>query len=178
MLRLFAGISLPVLLRQRLTLLESATPGARWIKRENYHITLTFIGDIAEGTAEDMDEAFEALRAKRFKLRLKGAGCFAHHGDNKMLWIGVEESEPLQRLKDKIDRRLQVYKIPFEKRKYVPHVTVARLHNVDDARIAEFIQANNLFSSEEFEVDSFILYQSHLTKHGSEYEELKDYPLI
>ncbi len=177
MLRLFTGLSIPVLLRQRLTLLESVMPGARWITRENYHITLTFIGDVDEGVAEDIDEAFEALRGKKFKLRLKGAGCFAHHGDNKMLWIGVEESEPLQRLKDKIDRALQVYKIPFEKRKYVPHVTLARLTNVDDARIGEFIQAHNLFASEEFEVDSFILYQSHLTKHGSEYEELKDYAL-
>ena len=78
MLRLFTGLSLPILLRQRLTQLESAIPGARWITRENYHIALTFIGDVDEATAEDMDEAFESLRGKRFKLRLKGAGCFAH----------------------------------------------------------------------------------------------------
>jgi 2'-5' RNA ligase len=177
MLRLFTGISLPILLRQRLTVMQGGIDGARWTERENFHITLTFIGNVDEAKAEDIDEALSAVSTEKFSLRLKGTGSFSQGKHPKVLWIGVEMNEVLGRLKEKIDRALQAYGVEFEKRKYTPHVTLARLNNVDEAKIVQFMQQNNLFSTEEFEVDAFILYQSHLTKNGSAYEALKEYRL-
>jgi len=177
MLRLFTGISLPILLRQRLTIMQGGIDGARWTSRENFHLTLTFLGEVDEATAEIADEALSAIRTEKFSLTLKGTGSFARGDDPKVLWMGVEHSEVLHRLKEKIDRALDVAKIPFERRKYVPHVSMARFRKADEAKVAEFMQANNLFSSDPFEVDEFILYRSHLTKNGSAYEELQHYPL-
>ena len=177
MLRLFTAIPIPVLLRQRLVVMQSSIEGAKWVERDNLHITLTFIGEVDERVAEDIDEALSGVRTEKFKLKLKGAGNFAQGNYPKVLWIGVERNEVLSRLKDKIDRAFLRYGVEFEKRKYVPHVTLARLNHADEGKVAEFMQMHNLFSTEEFEVDEFILYQSHMTKSGSVYEALKEYPL-
>jgi 2'-5' RNA ligase len=177
MLRLFAGLSLPILLRQRLTLLQGGIEGALWTERENFHITLTFIGNVDEATAEMVDEALSGIRMEPFKLELKGTGSFAQGEFPKVLWIGVEKSEPLFRLKEKIDRALEKSKLPFENRKYVPHVTLARLRHVDEVKVAQFMAAHNLFSGDAFDVDGFNLYHSHSTKNGPVYEELRQYQL-
>lgn len=179
MLRLFTGLALPILLRQRLSLLGGGgIAGAKWVERENLHLTLTFIGEVNEADAEDIDEALEGIRAPRFSLKLQGTGSFSTRNMPTTLWAGVAEAPALHHLKDKIDRSLERYGIAFEKRKYAPHVTLARLKNADPAKIAGFMQQHNLFSTEEFSVDEFTLFQSHQTKHGPHYEALKDYPLI
>jgi RNA 2',3'-cyclic 3'-phosphodiesterase len=178
MLRLFAGLSLPILLRQRLTVMQGGIEGARWTERENFHITLTFIGEVDEATAAHADEALADIRMEKFSLRLKGTGSFAQGKWPKVLWIGVEESEPLRRLKEKVDRALLSARVPFENRKYTPHVTLARLKNPDESKVAEFMQQHNLFASEVFEAEEFILYHSHLTKNGPAYEALQEYPLV
>jgi RNA 2',3'-cyclic 3'-phosphodiesterase len=177
MLRLFTGLSIPVLLRQRMTVMQGGIDGARWTERENFHITLTFIGEIDEQKAEDVDEALSGVRTEKFNLRLKGTGSFTQGKYPKVLWVGVEQNEVLNRLKEKIDRALESYGVDFEKRKYAPHVTLARLNHVDEAKVAEFMQQHNLFVTEEFEVDEFLLYQSHQTKNGSVYEAVREYPL-
>jgi RNA 2',3'-cyclic 3'-phosphodiesterase len=177
MLRLFTGLSLPILLRQRLTVMQGGIEGARWTERDNFHITLTFIGEVDEATADDIDEALSVIRSEKFSLRLKGTGSFAQGKYPKILWMGVEQNEVLHRLKEKIDRALMVANVPFEKRKYTPHVTLARFKNPEEGKVAGFMQQHNLFTSEEFEVDEFILYQSHQTKNGSVYEAVREYPL-
>ena len=177
MLRLFAGLSLPILLRQRLTLLQGGIEGALWTARDNFHITLTFIGEVNEADAEMVDEALSGIRMEPFKLELKGTGSFAQGDFPKVLWVGVEKSEPLHRVKEKIDRALEKYKLPFESRKYIPHVTLARLRHVDEAKVGEFMAAHNLFSGDAFEIEDFILYNSLCTKNGPVYEELRQYPL-
>lgn len=177
MLRLFTGLSLPILLRQRLTVMQGGIEGARWTERDNFHITLTFIGEVDEMTAETIDEALSPIRTEKFSLRLKGTGSFAQGKYPKVLWMGVEQNDVLHRLKEKIDRALMAAHVPFENRKYTPHVTLARFKNPDEAKVAEFMQQHNLFSSESFEVDEFILYRSHQTKNGPVYEPLKEYAL-
>lgn len=177
MLRLFAGLSLPLLLRQRLTLLQGGIGGARWTERENFHITLTFIGNVDENMAEAVDEALQAVKVPPFSLSLKGADFFEKGGVPNVLWVGVSQSEVLHRLKDKIDRALYAARVPFENRKYVPHVTLARLRNPAEARVAAFIQEHSLFATENFSVEEFTLYRTHETKNGSAYEALMEYPL-
>lgn len=179
MVRLFTGLSLPILLRQRLALLQGGLDGARWTDRENYHITLTFIGNVDAATAEAAHDALAAIRTEPFSLELKGTGSFAQGDDLKVLWVGVERNEVLFRLKEKIDRALEKADVPFENRKYVPHVTLARFrHAHDEAKIAAFMAAHNLFSGDPFEVNEFILYRTHQTKNGSAYEEVAAYPLV
>ncbi len=178
MLRLFTGLALPPSLAKRLGLMQGGVKGARWHAPENFHITLAFIGDVDEDTAERADEALSAIRADAFTLSLHGVGHFAQGKHPNVLWAGVEKSDALFHLQEKVCRALEAARIPLEKRKYAPHVTLARLKHTDTSMLAGFLQEHGLFSSAPFKVDGFNLYQSHLTKNGSDYAVLKTYPLL
>ena len=54
MIRLFTGLEIPTDLADSLALLRGGLPGARWIDRENYHLTLRFIGDIDDALAREV----------------------------------------------------------------------------------------------------------------------------
>lgn len=60
MVRLFVALALPELLRNQLMWLGGGVPGARWVKPENLHLTLRFIGEVDSGTADDLDAALAA----------------------------------------------------------------------------------------------------------------------
>lgn len=177
MLRLFTGLALPAPVRDRLALLQGGIPGARWIAPEDYHITLTFIGAVDEAAAEDIDAALGALRLPGFALTLRGTGSFARGDNDSHLWIGVEAEDGLTRLKEKIDQTLLRLRLPFENRKYTPHVTVARLRHSREDRVAAFMQAHNLFTTGPIRVEEFALYRSHQGKKGAHYAALATYPL-
>lgn len=177
MLRLFTGLSLPKTVRRRLQLMQGGVPGARWSASENLHLTLTFIGDVDEAAAEDIDEALASVRAEAFSLALRGTGSFAQGSRPKVLWLGVAADPRLFQLKEKIDRALEIRRLPFENRKYTPHVTLGRLKKPDEGKIADFMQAHNLFATGPFEARSFNLYRSHQTGNGVAYEALRSYAL-
>jgi 2'-5' RNA ligase len=178
MLRLFTGIAIPPALSARIALLQGGVPGARWVPRENFHVTLTFLGEVDEDAAERADEALSAVRAESFSLKLAGAGNFSQGKHPQVLWLGVEKNPALFALKEKTDRALEMARVPFEARKYTPHLTLARMKHAEEGMLADFLRAQADFSAPAFEVESFVLYQSHQTKNGSVYEELREYPLL
>jgi RNA 2',3'-cyclic 3'-phosphodiesterase len=173
MLRLFVGIVLPPELKLRLSLLCSGVPGARWVDPGNYHLTLRFIGEVDEALAADIDDALAKIHAPGFELGLAGVG---HFGD-RMLWVGVDKSPPLVHLRDKVESALVRLGLPPETRRYAPHVTLARLRNVGEAKLRDFIAEHALFRAEPFPVAQFSLIASYLTKGGAIYEDQADYPL-
>lgn len=177
MLRLFTGLSLPENLCRRLALFQGGVPGARWTALENFHVTLNFIGDCDEGTAEDIDEVLSAIHAPPFDVTVEGTGSFSQGEWPKVLWMGVQASAPLSSLREKIGRALESRRLPVENRRYTPHVTMAYLKEVDEQKVAEFMQEHNLFKAPPFAVKYFHLYNSVRTKQGTAYEILKSYPL-
>jgi RNA 2',3'-cyclic 3'-phosphodiesterase len=176
MLRLFVGIEFPPELKLRLSLLQSAVAGAKWVDPGNFHLTLRFIGEVDEGIAADVDEALSLLQARRFTLQLAGAGAFG--GDKpRQLWIGVERETALHTLQGKIETALIRLGLPPEPRKYAPHVTLARLWQPKRADIQQFLAANAQFRAEPLRIDRFSLIASYPTKAGSVYEDQADYEL-
>jgi 2'-5' RNA ligase len=177
MLRLFVGIGFPPELKLRLSLLCSGVPAARWVDPGNFHLTLRFIGEIAESQAADVDNALERVRARRFELQLAGTGVFGTRDWPRSLWVGVERSPELVGLRDKIEQALIRAGLPPEQRKFAPHVTLARLHKPLPDRLGEFLAAHGGFRAEPFPVEAFSLIASFQTKSGSVYEDQADYPL-
>ncbi|HEY7578330.1 MAG TPA: RNA 2',3'-cyclic phosphodiesterase [Acetobacteraceae bacterium] len=177
-MRLFVGIELPWELRQRIALLASAgIPGARWVPPENYHVTLRFIGETPRYLAEEIDHALAALRGPAFALTLGGIGTFAKGGRSQLLWLGVERSEQLERLRSKIETALQRCGLEPERRKFQPHVTLARLDGAAEAKLAGFVQAHNLFRAEPVAVEHFTLFSSALGNEQPVYTAEVEYPL-
>ncbi len=176
MIRLFTAIEIPQGVRVRLSLLQGGVPGARWSPPENLHLTLRFIGEVDEATANDIDDVLSGLHAPAFDLTLKGAGEFGGR-DPHALWVGVAPNEPLMRLAAKIESGLQRMGLAPETRKYAPHVTLARLRDAPVAKVREFLAAHSLFDSGPFAVSAFTLFSSHGSSNGSLYRPERSYEL-
>lgn len=176
-MRLFVALDLPIPLRQRLAMLAGGVPGARWVPSENYHLTLRFIGETQKHRAEEIDEALFALRARGFSLTLAGIGLFEKGGRANSLWVGVERNPALDHLQNKIETALQRAGLEPERRRFAPHVTLARLDNVAEAKLAAYVQAHNLFRADPVPVEHFTLFSSRLGKEQAVYTPEVDYAL-
>jgi 2'-5' RNA ligase len=176
-MRLFVGIDLPWEVRERLDSLDGTIPGARWVPAENFHLTLRFIGEVGKHQAEEIDLALAALKAKPFPLTLSGVGTFAKAGRDFALWVGVERNPQLEHLQNKIETALQRIGLEPERRRFSPHVTLARLDNAPPVKLAGFVQAHNLFRAEPIAVEHFTLFSSLLCKEAAVYTAEVEYPL-
>ena len=176
MARLFVALSLPELVADSLTQLQSGVQGARWTPEENFHLTLQFIGDADRHGEDEIHTALSGIDAPSFDLRLKGCGFF---GDRKphALWVGAEAEPALAHLQSKVANALARAGFSGEKRKFKPHVTIAYLKGVSPEEAARFSSMHGLYSCGPFPVTDFHLYRSHLGGEGSHYEVLETYSL-
>ncbi len=176
-MRLFVGIDLPWELRERLAALCSSLPGARWVPRENLHLTLRFVGEVTPNQAEEVDLALGTMRGKRFPLTVTGIGTHDKAGRPVALWAGVERSPGLEHLQSKIETALQRAGLPAEKRRFLPHITLAKLDVAAEAKLGLFVQTHNLFRAGPFEIGHITLFSSQLGKEASVYTAEVEYPL-
>ncbi|MGH7077540.1 MAG: RNA 2',3'-cyclic phosphodiesterase [Acetobacteraceae bacterium] len=175
-MRLFVALALPGQLRRELAILAGGIPGARWVAPENYHLTLRFIGEQPAHRAQEIDETLGLLRGRGFRLILSGIGTFAKAGRTTALWVGAERTEALERLRAKIETALQRLGLEPERRRFNPHVTLARLDGMAEPRLAGYIQAHNLFRAE-VDVARFTLFSSRPGKDQPVYTPEVEYAL-
>ena len=95
---------------------------------ENLHLTLAFIGEY--GDPERVLDVIRSVPFAPFELRLEGIGAF---GD--LWWVGLERSEALQNYVRKLRRALAEADIPFDRKRFTPHITLLRRANADMARL-------------------------------------------
>ena len=182
MMRLFVALDLPPALRTRLSFLCGGLPGVRWVPPENHHVTLRFIGELPLWRAEEVDGALAKIRAPGFTLELAGVGAFNKAGRVSALYVGVERNPALEHLQAKVERALQHAGIEGERRRFVPHVTMARLEGargegVPEAKVAGWVQSHNLFRSTPIPVAHFTLFSSRLGKEQAAYCPEVEYEL-
>ena len=177
MFRLFVGIMLPQDVRTSLSRLCCGLTGAKWVDTDSLHLTLRFIGEVGGDKAEDIDAALQQVDAPAFELMLTGIDCFESGGKAHTLWTGVDKQPLLSRLRDKVESALVRAGCEPERRKFKPHVTLARLRGGESARLGAFMQQYNHVAIGPFAVDSFTLFRSHLGSEKAHYEALVDYPL-
>lgn len=176
MTRLFVALALPDGIAESLMLLQAGVPGARWLERDQLHLTLRFVGEVEGRTAAAIDDALSLIRNPRFALELKGVGEFG--GKNpRALWTGVRSEDEVAHLQRKIESALQRIGLPAEPRKFKPHVTLARLRAAPRGRVLDYLTDHALYASGPFDVNGFILYSSTLTPNGSLYRAERAYSL-
>lgn len=176
MIRLFAAIGVPQHICDALPMPDGDIAGVNLVPDENFHITLRFIGEVDNGKARDIDDVLSLIRAARFELELHGLDTFGGKNPHA-LYAGVRPNQALTHLHQKIDAALTRLGHPSDRKKYTPHVTLARLRNAPEHKIAAFIQQNNLFGCEPFAVTEFGLYSSIVHASGSDYTLERTYPL-
>lgn len=177
MIRLFTAIAVPPEIGEGLLSRQHGIEGARWRPLEAFHITLRFVGDVAEDVAADLDEALAEITAPAFDLELAGAGHFGEGADIHAVWAGVDERAPLRQLQKSHERAARAAGLKPESRLYTPHVTLAYLKRPSLPEVGAWLQANNLLRAPAFRVDRFGLYSSWRTHEGSAYRLEREYSL-
>ncbi len=176
-MRLFVALTLPDGIVARLNLMCSGIPGARWVEPSNMHITLRFIGEVDEPTAEEINYNLSHIEAPAFDLGLQGLDTFGQGYKAHALWVGVSLTRELAHLQNKVESAVTRTGQPPEGRKFTPHVTLARLTKPEAGRLQSFIEGNNLFKAGPFTVDQFTLFESQPGNGGPVYTALEDYTL-
>ena len=117
------------------------------------------------------------IAAPGFDLHLRGIGTFGQGPKARALWVGVDPSEALTFLQQKVESAIVRAGQPPEGRKFTPHVTLARFSQADAHRLQNFVEGNSLFRAGPWTIDRFTLFESRLGKGGSVYTPLADYEL-
>ncbi|WP_349358426.1 RNA 2',3'-cyclic phosphodiesterase [Stappia sp.] len=175
--RLFTGLEIPSDTGLMLSLLRGGLRGARWIDPENYHITLRFIGDIDDRMADEVADAFARIERRPVEIRLTGLGSFGN-GKPHAVWARVEPTQDLMDLQAEQERILQRLRLPAERRKYIPHVTLARCRSSTNADVARWLSERGDFQAQPFIADRFVLFSSRASVGGGPYLVEEDYPLV
>ncbi len=143
---------------------------------ESIHLTLKFLGEVDRDQITSIQQALEesARQVAPFGLRFGGLGTFPDHRRPRVVWIGVEECQPLWSLKHQLEAELEKLGFPRDSRSFRPHLTLMRLKSTPDREaLAGFLrseaQAGDLGVLEVTEVH---LYQSLLRPQGAEYQKL------
>jgi 2'-5' RNA ligase len=173
--RLFLGVPIsPKTADELAALVDPRADGVRWTPKENYHLTLHFIGEAHVGV---VDRAVNPVGGRAFEVRFSEAGAF-HSRGGAALWIGVEPCEPLLALHDALQRALIAAGVEVESRRYTPHLTIGRTKSPHgNAAVAEFLARAKGRTFTPSLAREFVLYRSTLRPTGSVYEALRRYPL-
>lgn len=174
--RLFTALAVPEAVALELAMMRGGLPGARWIEAEDYHLTLRFIGDIDEDVAYDVHDVLDTVRRHPFKVTLSGLDAFG--GSKPRAIIATAKPTPaLLELQAEHERLLRRLRIAPETRKFVPHVTLARLRQSSPPDVAGYLAMRGWLASREFEVDAFTLFSARDSVGGGPYVAEAVYPL-
>jgi RNA 2',3'-cyclic 3'-phosphodiesterase len=178
MLRLFIAIDLPEPIKMGLADLCSGLPDAKWIKHEQMHLTLHFIGDVDESGFAAIKSALTGVAAPTFTMHLEGVGQFPTKGKPRVLWVGVKAPPLLADLYQNILSSLTALSLPPPDHPFSPHITLARFKTPPPTEsIRPFFAQHATFKTESFLITEFILFSSTLTPRGSVYRPEGIYPL-
>ncbi len=175
--RIFVAVDLPEPILEELATLHGGVPGARWQEDDRLHLTLRFIGEVDGHDYRDIVDALDGVRTAPFPLQLEGVGYFPPRGPMRVLWAGVARSPELKALRDEVERCVVGAGVEPERRKFHPHITVARLKDPPTHKVARWLEAHALFRPPEFRVDAFHIVTSRLYPDGARYSIEETYEL-
>ena len=173
--RLFTGLEIPSDLAAELASMRGGLFGARWIDVENYHLTLRFIGDIDDATANDIDLELSRIRREPFTVTLQGLGVFGSDKPRAIV-ARAQPSPALIELQAEQERLIRRAGLPAEPRKFTPHVTLARLRGASSMAVADYLGARG-FLTRRFTAERFVLFSSRDSVGGGPYVAEATYPL-
>lgn len=175
-MRLFVALEIPSTVRQNLAALldsfRAITKEPRWVRAENLHVTLKFLGEIAEAKVHAVRSALEEIRSENpVALEFRGLGFFPDEKHPRVFWAGMGASSPnLKTLAADIEGAVDTFGIPREKRDFSPHLTLARFERprLPDA-LRKLITESKQHEFGSLRTNEFHLMQSKLKPTGAEY---------
>ena len=170
--RLFVSLDLPEAIAAALVSLNPEVNGVRWLKLEQLHLTLAFLGNVEARAEAELRTRLSAIQFHSFFLPLQGVGTFPGRGFPKVLWLGVGQGHPhLFQLHKKVTDAALGAGLQPDLRPWHPHITLARCEHVSEARLRPFLRRHAEFDLGLVPINGFALKSSLLTPAGSIYTD-------
>lgn len=179
-MRLFVAIEIDPAICERIhelvSSLRTKISGARWVRPEGMHITLKFLGNVADERRSGIENALRCVAKKTFTVSLKQLGVFPNPRLPRVLWVGIEAGSELDQLASAVDQQMNSLGFEREKRAFSPHVTLARFNQRPGGNLGSILaSAQPGFGT--MTAKEFHLYESKLSPQGSRYIELASFKL-
>lgn len=181
-MRIFVAIKIPEKIRYRIPELTKTLKidGVKWVKPENIHLTLKFLGEVNEKRLQEVQEVLENTVRKfpPFKINLKDIGAFPSMKRPSIIWIGVDKGK--QEVISTINElETSLSKIGFEKEKREPHphITIGRIKKARSGKWEARSETWDM-GCEMWGVKEIYLIKSELRPEGPVYTDVESYKLI
>jgi 2'-5' RNA ligase len=165
MLRIFTGLELPTDITQSLAMLRGGLPGARWIDSTDYHVTLRFIGDVDDAVAREVASMLGKVSRPPLELRLDGLSSFGGRRPRAVI-ATLAQTPALMELQAEHERLMQRVGLEPEGRKFMPHVTLARLRNSSSRQVADYLATRPFLAPLSFRVTRVVLFSARASVGG------------
>ena len=150
--------------------LDPNLPGVRWLRANQIHLTLSFLGNVGPIAEETLREMLTAIRFQSFFMPVKGVGTFPQKGKPNVIWTGVGSGHPqLFHVYKRVQEASLAAGLDPDLRSFHPHITFARCRDVSAETIRPFMKRHGDFDAGMFRVESFTLYSSIPGPLGSAY---------
>ena len=177
--RLFTALAVPPEVAEALALYRGGLQGARWIEPADYHLTLRFLGDVERPLAEDFLEALAEMRPRApLAITLGGLGAFG--GDRpRVLYASVAPSPELIDLQAEQERLARRAGLAPERRKFTPHVTLARLRReASPEGVAMFLSQAPGFVPVSVSATGVTVFSARASTGGGPYVAEAEFPFL
>lgn len=157
--------------------IKNSNANVKLVEPKNIHITLKFLGDTNEKYIDQIEEIMKkSIRdIEPFEIKLTGAGVFPNPNYIKVMWIGIKDNGELEKISGNINEQLTNLGFEREKRRFSPHLTIARVRTArNKEKLVEIVEKYREVEFAKIKVESIKLKQSKLTPKGPIYTTLKD----
>lgn len=189
MMRVFLAVELSSDVRTSIAALQEALkssirPGVaiRWVRPENLHLTLRFLGEVEPSVVTALVETLpDRVRAcQPFSFSLRGGGCFPNAKRPRVAWVGVDPvPDELGRVQRAADDAVRHHGFPPEGRGFEPHLTIARFKTskTPEKSVSPLVTALEDRDFGETRVSEIVLFESRLSPRGASYHAVERFRL-
>ncbi len=180
-MRLFIAIEIPENIRITFASLlkefRAVAPHLKWVRAENLHVTLKFLGETDPSKSGALQNALSAVRSPEpVNLEFRGLGFFPNQKRPRVFWAGMEASQNLNALAAHIDQAAHKLGFPLEERAYEPHLTLARIPlPIIPPKLLQAISEKSSQSLGSIRTAEFHLIESKLKPAGAEYTTVQTF---
>ncbi|MEI6127408.1 MAG: RNA 2',3'-cyclic phosphodiesterase [Pseudomonadota bacterium] len=184
-LRTFIALELPEQVKEKLARLQQkfmdSTSGVRWVKPDNIHLTLKFLGSTRVKKVEEVSMILDRIAqgVSPFVLNVGGIGAFPNPKNPKVIWAGIQANACCAHFQERLETALAAAGFSREDRPFSPHLTIGRLK--DGRMRKELGSLLEEFSNEHigrFEASHVVFFRSDLEPAGPVYARIKDIELV
>jgi 2'-5' RNA ligase len=184
-IRSFIAVEVPQPLRAKLDEvqreLKRADADVRWVRPENIHLTLKFLGSVTGEELEKLAGVIAPIISSwtPFEVRLHGLGCFPSSRNPRIVWVGIERgSVEASSLQKAVENQAADVGFPSETRPFKPHLTLGRVRSPQGKdSLAQAVENHQDVEIGSFRVNEVYLFKSELKPSGAVYTKLQTFPM-